>query len=164
KTFGDILSIELSSLYSDNGQNWVKAFICTVLFPTVFFTLSYNIYNIPIFIFILISFIFIPLCDNTKITKYIFISMFIYLILFIPMQNHIFSILIDIDNKNFIKELLSYITPTNFNQIVSDKINESYIYKDHTIIRAINYFLGKIAFWYGSVQTVTAFRKFAKGA
>lgn len=164
KTFGDILSIELSSIYSDNGQNWIKAFICTVLFPTVFFTLSYNIYNIPIFIFILISFIFIPLCDNTKITKYIFISMFIYLILFIPMQNYIFSILIDIDNKNFIKELLSYITPTNFNQIVSDKINESYIYKDHTIIRAINYFLGKIAFWYGSVQTVTAFRKFAKGA
>lgn len=164
KTLGDILSIELSSIYSDNGQNWIKAFICTVLFPTVFFTLSYNIYNIPIFIFILISFIFIPLCDNTKITKYIFISMFIYLILFIPMQNHIFSILIDIDNKNFIKELLSYITPTNFNQIVSDKINESYIYKDHTIIRAINYFLGKIAFWYGSVQTVTAFRKFAKGA
>ena len=164
KTFGDILSIELSSLYSDNGQNWIKAFICTILFPSVFFTLSYNIYNIPIFIFVLISFLFIPLCDNTKITKYIFISMFTYLILFIPIQNYIFSILIDIDNKSFIKELLSYITPTNFNQIILDKTNESYIYKDNIIIRAISYFLGKIAFWYGSVQTVQAFRKFAKGA
>lgn len=164
KTFGDILSIELSSLYSDNGQNWIRAFICTILFPSVFFTLSYNIYNIPIFIFVLISFLFIPLCDNTKITKYIFISMFTYLILFIPIQNYIFSILIDIDNKTFIKELLSYITPTNFNQIILDKTNESYIYKDNTIIRAISYFLGKVLFWYGSVQTVTAFRKFSKGA
>ena len=90
--------------------------------------------------------------------------MFTYLILFIPIQNYIFSILIDIDNKTFIKELLSYITPTNFNQIILDKTNESYIYKDNTIIRAISYFLGKVLFWYGSVQTVTAFRKFAKGA
>ena len=157
KTFGDILSIELSSLYSDNGQNWIKAFICTILFPSVFFTISYNIYNIAFFIFVIDLFIFI-LCDNTKITKYIFYSFIVYLIIsFLYMFN-------DNSHLNFIKELFSFLTPTNFNQIILDKTNESYIYKDHTIIRAISYFLGKIAFWYGSVQTVQAFRKFAKGA
>ncbi|PTY40889.1 pentapeptide repeat-containing protein [Brachyspira hampsonii] len=160
KTFGDILSIELSSLYSDNGQNWIKAFICTILFPSVFFTLSYNIYNIAFFIFALDLFIFI-LCDNTKITKYIFYSFITYLIIsFLYMFN-------DNSHLNFIKELFSFLTPTNFNQIVYNNENSSYIYNNNSnyiqlIFKGISYFLGKIAFWYGLVQTITSFRKFAK--
>ena len=41
KTFGDILSIELSSLYSDNGQNWIKALAMTILITAFCFTIFY---------------------------------------------------------------------------------------------------------------------------
>ena len=49
--------------------------------------------------------------------------------------------------------------PTSLEQLKSG----SYIYKDIPIIRGFLYFFGKISFWYGSVQTVQAFRKFSKG-
>ena len=162
KTFGDILSIELSSLYSDNGQNWIRAFICTILFPSVFFTLSFAPYTITLFILIILCFAY-PIFYNNNITKYIFCSLIAYLIIsFLYMFN-------DNSHLNFIKELFSFLTPTNFNQIVYNNENPSYIHSNNTsyiqlIFKGISYFIGKIAFWYGSVQTVTAFRKFAKGA
>lgn len=162
KTFGDILSIELSSLYSDNGQNWIRAFICTILFPSVFFTLSFAPYTITLFILIILCFAY-PIFYNNNITKYIFCSLIAYLIIsFLYMFN-------DNSHLNFIKELFSFLTPTNFNQIVYNNENPSYIHSNNTsyiqlIFKGISYFIGKIAFWYGSVQTVTAFRKFAKWA
>ena len=162
KTFGDILSIELSSLYSDNGQNWIKAFICTILFPSVFFTFSFAPYTITLFILIILCFAY-PMFHNNNITKYIFYSFITYLIIsFLYMFN-------DNSHLNFIKELFSFLTPTNFNQIVYNNENPSYIHSNNTsyiqlIFKGISYFIGKIAFWYGSVQTVTAFRKLAKGA
>ncbi|WP_302280200.1 hypothetical protein [Brachyspira pilosicoli] len=162
KTFGDILSIELSSLYSDNGQNWIRAFICTILFPSVFFTLSFAPYTITLFILIILCFAY-PIFYNNNITKYIFCSLIAYLIIsFLYMFN-------DNSHLNFIKELFSFLTPTNFNQIVYNNENPSYIHSNNTsyiqlIFKGISYFIGKIAFWYGSVQTVTAFRKFAKRA
>ena len=75
----------------------------------------------------------------------------------------------DNSHLNFVKELFSFLTPTNFNQIIYNNENSSYIYSNNSnyiqlIFKGISYFLGKIAFWYGSVQTVQAFRKFAKGA
>nr|WP_270817322.1 hypothetical protein [Brachyspira hyodysenteriae] len=42
KTFGDIVSIGLSSLYSDNGQNWIRAFIITLLTNLTFWFLLFN--------------------------------------------------------------------------------------------------------------------------
>ncbi|MDA0035826.1 hypothetical protein OFR27_11935 [Brachyspira hyodysenteriae] len=42
KTFGDIVSIGLSSLYSDNGQNWIRAFIITLLTNLTFLVLLFN--------------------------------------------------------------------------------------------------------------------------
>ena len=41
KTLGDIFSIELSSLYSDNGQNWIKALFMTILITIICFTVFY---------------------------------------------------------------------------------------------------------------------------
>ena len=161
KTLGDILSIELSSLYSDNGQNWIRAFICTILFPSVFFTLSFAPYTITLFIFIILCFAY-PIFYNNNITKYILFSLITYLIIsFLYMFN-------DNSHLNFVKELFSFLTPTNFNQIIYNNENSSYIYSNNSnyiqlIFKGISYFLGKIAFWYGSVQTVQAFRKFAKG-
>ena len=161
KTLGDILSIELSSLYSDNGQNWIKAFICTILFPSVFFTFSFAPYTITLFILIILCFAY-PIFYN-NITKYIFYSFITYLIIsFLYMLN-------DNSHLNFIKELFSFLTPTNFNQIVYNNENPSYIHSNNhnyieLIFKGVSYFIGKIAFWYGSVQTVQAFRKFAKGA
>ena len=73
-------------------------------------------------------------------------------------------------NINFFKELLRFLTPTNFEAItnINSKESISYIYKNNNIaeiiIKSLSYFLGKIAFWYGSVQTVQAFRKFSKNS
>uniref|UniRef100_UPI003F4AFD78 pentapeptide repeat-containing protein n=1 Tax=Brachyspira catarrhinii TaxID=2528966 RepID=UPI003F4AFD78 len=159
KTFGDILSIELSSLYSDNGQNWIKAFICTILFPSVFFTLSsYLNFKVGLYFYILSIAYAINILFFKDILKYIINSILVYLIacLLLPL------LYIEISNfdKSYIKELFIFLIPTNFEQI-----KESiYIYNDNTLFRGFNYFIGKIAFWYGSVQTVQAFRKFAKGA
>lgn len=158
KTLGDILSIELSSIYSDNGQNWVKAFICTILFPSVFFTLSYIDFKVRLYFYILLITYIINILFSKDILKYIINSILVYLIacLLLPL------LYIEINNfdKTYIKELFIFLVPTNFEQI-----KESiYIYNNNTLFRGFNYFIGKIAFWYGSVQTVTAFRKFAKGA
>lgn len=43
KDWGDIISIELSSLYSDNGLNWIKSIFMTILITFIFF----NIFYIP---------------------------------------------------------------------------------------------------------------------
>ena len=158
KTLGDILSIELSSIYSDNGQNWVKAFICTILFPSVFFTLSYIDFKVGLYFYILLITYIINILFSKDILKYIINSILVYLIacLLLPL------LYIEINNfdKTYIKELFIFLVPTNFEQIKE----AIYIYNNNTLFRGFNYFIGKIAFWYGSVQTVTAFRKFAKGA
>ncbi|MEI0795197.1 hypothetical protein R4L75_04570 [Brachyspira pilosicoli] len=158
KTFGDILSIELSSLYSDNGQNWIRAFICTILFPTVFFTLSYTNFKVGLYFYMLLITYAINILFFKDILKYIINSILVYLIVCILLP--LLYIGITSFDESYIKELFMFLIPTNFEQI-----KESiYIYNDNTLFRGFNYFIGKIAFWYGSVQTVTAFRKFAKGA
>lgn len=43
KKWGDIFSIYLSSLYSDNGLNWIKSIFMTILITFIFF----NIFYIP---------------------------------------------------------------------------------------------------------------------
>ena len=169
KDWGDIISIELSSIYSDNGLNWIKSFICTILFPIFFFTMSYNISCIPIFIIAFISLLYV-LLYNKNISKRIFISSITYIIISI-----VFSFIYFEGYNNIgyvIRELFSFIAPTNFSQILYDKKYLSYIYDCKSnikiicfieiVFKGIFYFLGKIAFWYGSVQTVQSFRKFSK--
>ena len=165
KDFGDIFSIYLSSLYSDNGLNWIKSFICTILFPIFFFTLSYNLNYIPKFTFIFLSFAYFLFCNhnnkkyynNKNIEEYIFASTIICLVV-------AFFQYIYFKDIQYIKELFSFITPTNFSQILYKRVEAlSYIYNSKNIWKIIfNGILGKIAFWYGSVQTVQAFRKFSK--
>ena len=112
KTFGDILSIELSYIYSDNGQNWVKAFICTILFPTVFFTLSYIDFKVGLYFYILLITYIINILFSKDILKYIINSILVYLIacLLLPL------LYIEINNfdKTYIKELFIFLVPTNF--------------------------------------------------
>ena len=163
KEWGDIISIELSSLYSNNGLNWIKSFLCTILFSILFFTMSYNISCIPIFIIAFISFLYV-LFYNKNILNRIFISAITYIIISIVFSFIYFE---GYNNINYtIKELFSFIAPTNFSQILYDKGGLSYIYNSKNILeiifKGIFYFLGKIAFWYGSVQTIQSFRKFSK--
>lgn len=169
KDWGDIFSIYLSSLYSDNGLNWVKSFLCTILFSILFFTISYNISCIPIFTIAFISILYV-LLYNKNILNHIFVSAIIYIIVSIVFSFIYFEGYNNIDYV--IKELFSFIAPTNFSQILYDKEYLSYIYDCKSnikiicfieiVFKGILYFLGKIAFWYGSVQTVQAFRKFSK--
>ncbi len=169
KDFGDIFSIYLSSLYSDNGLNWVKSFLCTILFSILFFTMSYNISCIPIFTIAFISILYV-LLYNKNILNHIFVSAIIYIIVSIVFSFIYFEGYNNIDYV--IKELFSFIAPTNFSQILYNKEYSSYIYDCKSnikiicfieiVFKGILYFLGKIAFWYGSVQTVQAFRKFSK--
>lgn len=160
KKLGDIISIELSSLYSNNGLNWLKSFFLTLIIPFIFFTFTYIPIGLLIsgYMFLFISSLFIFYGIKNIIKDYLFWIFIITLIFgFIP------KIYYTINNKNifFIKELFIFFIPTEFTKIKSYCSNDNIIL---TILIMISYFLGKIAFWYGSVQTIQAFRKFGKGA
>ena len=141
KTLGDILSIELSSLYSDNGQNWIKALTMTILITAFCFTLFY----MPDVFYI-----------DKIFNEENYISLY-------------FS-----SYKNVFNNLIKYLIPTDYD-LIKD-YTKLYINYSNTplcdivtylavkIFGVLVYFLGKVLFWYGSVQTVQAFRKFAKGA
>lgn len=165
KTFGDILSIELSSLYSDNGQNWIKAFIITLLTNLTFFGFYFSIVNntwhfiLSIFIILLLSIKFI------KKEIQIYVYLLILIISGIVFGKVPLKIIYDLfigqsETSNFLYRFFIFLNPTNYDGL-SILSGQNYIKQ---FFSGICYFLGKIAFWYGSVQTVTAFRKFAKGA
>ncbi|MEI0685130.1 hypothetical protein R4M03_06405 [Brachyspira pilosicoli] len=119
KTFGDIVSIGLSSLYSDNGQNWIRALFMTIAITVICFIVFY-----------------IPDLTQSNIIRLYY--------------------------KNLFPELIKYFIPTDYTLLI--KYAESNLHLLLKIFGVLVYFLGKVLFWYGSVQTVTAFRKFAKGA
>ena len=119
KDWADILSIGLSSLYSDNGQNWIKALFMTIFITIICFTVFY----IP------------DLTDSNIIRLYY---------------------------RNLFPELIKYFIPTDYSLIIKYAASKLNLFLK--IFGVLVYFLGKILFWYGSVQTVQAFRKFAKGA
>ena len=64
--------------------------------------------------------------------------------------------------KNLFPELIKYFIPTDYTLLI--KYAASNLHLLLKIFGVLVYFLGKVLFWYGSVQTVQAFRKFAKGA
>ncbi|KLI17433.1 hypothetical protein JQ824_07645 [Brachyspira hyodysenteriae] len=119
KIVGDIASIYLSSLYSDNGQNWIKALFMTIFITIICFTVFY-----------------IP--DLTKAN------------------------IIRLYYKNLFPELIKYFIPTDYSLIIKYAASKLNLFLK--IFGVLVYFLGKVLFWYGSVQTVQAFRKFSKGA
>ncbi|WP_157154420.1 hypothetical protein [Brachyspira murdochii] len=119
KDLSDILSIELSSLYSDNGQNWVRALFITILITAFCFTVFY-----------------MPDLSHSNIELLYY--------------------------KKLFPELIKYFIPTDYSLLI--KYAESQLNLCLKIFGCLVYFLGKVLFWYGSVQTVQAFRKFSKGA
>ncbi|WIH85992.1 pentapeptide repeat-containing protein [Brachyspira pilosicoli] len=141
KTFGDILSIELSSLYSDNGQNWIRALAMTIFVTAFCFTVFY----MP-------DVFYIGEIFNEENYVSLYFSSY----------------------KNVFNNLIKYLIPTDYDLIKDyTKLYINYsntplcdilIYLAVKVFGVLVYFLGKVLFWYGSVQTVTAFRKFAKGA
>ena len=129
KTFGDILSIELSSIYSDIGQNWIRALAMTIFITAFCFTVFY----MP-------DVFYIDKIFNRE--NYISLYFCSY--------------------QNWFSELVKYFIPTDYTLLI--KYAASNLNLLLKIFGVLVYFLGKVLFWYGSVQTVTAFRKFAKGA
>ena len=106
--------------------------------------------------FLFISALFIFYGIKNIIKDYLFWIFIIALIFgFIPKVCNI----IKSQNILFIKELFIFFIPTEFTKIKSYCSNDNIIL---TILIMVSYFLGKIAFWYGSVQTVQSFRKFSK--
>ncbi|MEI0531977.1 pentapeptide repeat-containing protein [Brachyspira pilosicoli] len=129
KTFGDIVSIGLSSLYSDNGQNWIRALGMTIFITAFCFTVFY----MP-------DVFYIDKIFNRE--NYISLYFCSY--------------------QNWFSELVKYFIPTDY--ILITKYAASNLNLLLKIFGVLVYFLGKVLFWYGSVQTVSAFRKFSKGA
>ena len=119
KDWADILSIQLSSLYSDNCQNWVKALAMTIVITAFCFTVFY-----------------IPDLTQSNIIRLYY--------------------------KNWFPELIKYFIPTDYSLIIKYAASKLNLFLK--IFGVLVYFLGKILFWYGSVQTVQAFRKFSKVA
>lgn len=121
KDWFDIISISLSSLYSNNGQNWGKSLLMTIFITFVFFNIFY-----------------LPDLSKSNIEPYFY--------------------------KDYFSCLIKYFIPTDYEQIkyyADASVRVNIFIK---IFGVIIYFVGKIMFWYGSVQTVQAFRKFSKGA
>lgn len=116
KDFGDILSISLSSIYSDNGLNWIKSIFMTILVTTIFFSIFY--------------------ISNIFSSNYVF-------------------------NEDYIYKLVEYFIPTKYDSLIEYAKNSN-VYILKKILCILVYFIGKIMVWYGSVQTVQAFRKFSK--
>ena len=155
KGWGDIISIELSSLYSDNGLNWIKSFIGTILLPNFLFIASYIDYNISICMHALFIFYVINRLKLKDIVRYISNTILLYLFTFWLLPTLYLRL-----NIEFINELLKFFIPIDFEQIKNGKF--IYYFKNdivEIILRGLSYFLGKIAFWYGSVQTVQSFIK-----
>ena len=64
--------------------------------------------------------------------------------------------------KDYFSSLIKYFIPTDYEQVkcyVDVSVRVNIFIK---IFGVIIYFIGKIMFWYGSVQTVQSFRKFSK--
>lgn len=121
KDWFDIISIFLSSSYSNNGQNWGKSLFMTVFITFIFFNIFY-----------------MPDLSKFNIEPYFY--------------------------KDYFSCLIKYFIPTDYEQIkyyADASVRVNIFVK---IFGVIIYFAGKIMFWYGSVQTVQAFRKFSKGA
>ena len=121
KDWFDIISISLSSLYSNNGQNWGKSLFMTIFITFVFFNIFY-----------------LPDLSKSNIEPYFY--------------------------KDYFSCLIKYFIPTDYEQIkyyADASVRVNIFVK---VFGVIIYFVGKIMFWYGSVQTVQAFRKFSKGA
>ncbi|WP_020003888.1 hypothetical protein [Brachyspira innocens] len=119
KTLGDILSIELSSLYSDNGQNWVKAFIITLLTNLTFFGFYFSIVNntwhfiLSIFIILLLSIKFI------KKEIQIYVYLLILIISGIVFGKVPLKIIYDLfigqsKTSNFLYRFFIFLNPTNY--------------------------------------------------
>ena len=132
----------------------------TLLFPTIFFSLSYNLNSFFIFLTIFLGLLNIATYQK-NVKQYLFFSTLLYFVYYFVYY------LYDINfSMDYFIELLSFLTPTNFNQILQSNCEKdcSYIFKDQNIssiiLKSISYFLGKVAFWYGSFHTVAAFRKF----
>ncbi|MEI0492867.1 pentapeptide repeat-containing protein [Brachyspira intermedia] len=165
KTLGDILSIELSSLYSDNGQNWIRAFIITLLTNLTFFGFYFSIINntwhfiLSIFIILLLSIKFIK--KEIQIYAYLLILIISGIVFGKVPLKITYDLFMGQDlTSNFLYRFFIFLNPTNYDGL-SILSGQNYIKQ---FFAGISYFIGKIAFWYGSVQTVQAFRKFAKGA
>lgn len=162
KKWGDIFSIYISSLYSDNGLNWIKSIIVTLMLTLGIFSIYYSILN-NTYHFIIMILLFLIFIRNVKkyISIYIYIIIFIFSLIFIDISVYYVYINIlskNIQNINFVYEYYEYLNPTNYKDI--KYLKEVNFIKQ--IFAGLFYFLGKIAFWYGSVQTVQAFRKFSK--
>lgn len=162
KDWGNIFSIYLSSLYSDNGLNWIKSILVTLMLTLGIFSIYYSILKNTCH-FVIMILVFLIFIRNIKkwISIYIHIIIFIFSLIFIDIAiYYAYSSILNknIQNINFIYEYYEYLNPTNYKEL--EYLKEVNFIKQ--ILAGLFYFLGKISFWYGSVQTVQSFRKFSK--
>ena len=166
QNWAEILSLKLSKLSNNHGQDWFRAVLFTLISGLMFFTLSQVFFYIGIIqgVFLLyLSFIL-----------NIYIYYFYSLILDVVKKEEKYYILIHLaftfisliavllltktnTNLNFyclIKNGFNYFIPTNFDLIKNIDTNIS-----NLIGFSIFYILGKLAIGYGIFEVIQAFRK-----
>ncbi len=152
QVWGEILSIKLSKLSNNHGQNWLKAVLFTFVSGFIFLTFSIK----PLF-FIQSLYILLPisviafLCKD--IYKYLLNTVLIYIILF-WFTPFLYEIVCS-NQLLYIDNFFPYLMPTIFNPISSFNITTN----NERLISYATYFMGKIAIGYGIVEIVQAFRK-----
>lgn len=96
-----------------------------------------------------------------SLRRTILITIIFFSIFYLPDILHLNYIINKLYYKDYLYRFAEYFIPTNYEHLI-EYLKNSNVCVFIKICGIIVYFSGKIAFWYGSVQTVQAFRKFSK--
>ena len=96
-----------------------------------------------------------------SLRRTILITIIFFSIFYLPDILHLNYIINKLYYKDYLYRFAEYFIPTNYDHLI-EYLKNSNVCVFIKICGIIVYFSGKIAFWYGSVQTVQAFRKFSK--
>ena len=169
--FAERLSLILSRLSNDHGQNWIQAVLFTFITGFIFFFTAYaSIYvkNVTIYLvvgIIQVAYPFVLLLIFKKKRAIVMNYPFMFFAI-IAMS------LLIVMNSSFMKGFFNYLIPINFDLMkeVGKEIKMTPINTFDFDMASLNrlrlfffyffYILGKIAIGYGIFQTIQAFRKF----
>ncbi len=169
--FAERLSLILSRLSNDHGQNWIQAVLFTFITGFIFFFTAYaSIYvkNVTIYLvvgIIQVAYPFVLLLIFKKKRAIVMNYPFMFFAI-IAMS------LLIVMNSSFMKGFFNYLIPINFDLMkeVGKEIKMTPINTfdfDMALLNRLRlfsfyffYILGKIAIGYGIFQTIQAFRKF----
>jgi len=147
------LSLSLSKLSNNHGQDWIRAVIFTLTSGLLFFSIAdASLYNNNFFLLLLLlPVLLVTFCRHEKyrIIKYLSITILVLIILCLIYNKPV-----------FIQNYFNYLIPINFD--LMKHVNEKDLQPNYAWLISFYtfYILGKISIGYGIFEVIQAFRKF----